>query len=468
MLFSTLKSFYEDYQMPLAHVLHHVERRGLLVDQARLTELRLSIDADMKTQAQLIKDTSGQDVVVYVKERKTDDTLCLNSPKDVAKLLKLCGLKVPTDRKTHHETTNEVALQRIFSDSGHAVPKAMLRIRELTKVRGTYVNATLFNNILYCSYIPHGTVGGRRSSRVSVFDIGTNHQNLPKYSDLGKAYRKCIVARPGKIFVACDQKGAEDWIVQALIADNGGGEAGLDELRSGTNRHQKLACRIFTKPWEECDKNHKTGAILYYLAKKTRHGGNYDLRGRKMSEELAKEGRFFPDYVCDNFLEKFHEAEPEIRSVFHVYVQEKLKKTRQLETPIGRRRSFLSLRPFSDNSSVFRDGYSYIPQSTVGDNNGLAILFCETVSPGLVVADGHDAIYLEVKDDLRSIREAVALLSEAYNRTLSFPNGTEIHIPQEYEMGYSFGTLKTFEKDEVEKVYLSVQETDKNVTRNIN
>ena len=240
MLFSTLKSFYEDYQLPLAHVLHHVEQRGLLVNQDRLTQLRDYISGEAKHQLNIVAKEYGKEVVIYKKDAVSKDALCLNYAPDVIKLLKFCGLKVPTNRKTHSETSNEVALQRIFADTGHVVPKAMLRIRELTKVKGTYIDAKLFNNILYCSYVPHGTVGGRRSSRTNFLGLGTNHQNLPKYSDLGKAYRKCVVARPGKIFVACDQKGAEDWIVQALIADNGGGFAGLDELRSGINRHQNL------------------------------------------------------------------------------------------------------------------------------------------------------------------------------------------------------------------------------------
>jgi len=460
MLFPTLKSFYEDYQLPLAHAIHQIERRGLFVNQLRLEQLSQFIDQESIKQVDIIKQVTGKDVAIYKKDTTSKDGLCLNAPQDVIELLKFCKLKVPTIRGTGHETSNEVALQRIFSDSGHPVPKAMLRVRELTKCKGTYVNAVLWNNVLYCSYVPTGTVGGRRSSRASFLDIGTNHQNLPKYSDLGKAYRKCIVARPGKIFVACDQKGAEDWIVQGIIVDNGGSHDGLTELLTGINRHRKLACRVFAKPWDEVDKT----TIYYYLAKKTRHGGNYDLHGNRMSEELAKEGKFFPGAICNIFLDKFHEAEPDIRQTFHVYIQNKLTKTRQLETPIGRRRRFLDLRPKSDNSSVFRDGYSYIPQSTVGDNNGLAILYCETHNPGLVVADGHDAIYCEVDNDIHSIREAVALLRSAYTRKIVFPNGTEIEIPQEYELGYSFGTLVTFEKDEeIDKAYVSAKTVDKAV-----
>jgi DNA polymerase I-like protein with 3'-5' exonuclease and polymerase domains len=453
MLFPTLKDFYEQYQMPLAHALYHVERRGLMVDQQRLKALASDVATETAKQVEVIKQATGLDVVVYKKDAKDEKTVVLNAPQDVIRLFKDCKLTVPKNRQTGRETTNETALQRLASESGHPVPRAVLSIRELTKIKGTYIDAELHNSILYCTYVAIGTVGGRRSSRANFLGLGTNHQNLPKYSDLAKRYRKCIIARPGKIFVACDQKGAEDWIVCAIIVDNGGSSRGLDELRSGINRHRKLAAFLFARPEDQCTKDHPTGAILYYLAKKTRHGGNYDMYGNKMSEELAKEGQFFPGFYCQALLEKFHEFDPDIRAVFHKYVQNEMKTKRELRTPIGRRRTFLALRPFSDNSSIFRDGYSYIPQSTVGDNNGLSILYCERNAPGLVVADGHDATYTEVNDNVQSVERTTEMLLAAYNRKLVFPNGTEIEIPCEFEMGYNLKDLVTYEPDRIREAY---------------
>jgi hypothetical protein len=335
----------------------------------------------------------------------------------------------------------------------------MLAVRELTKLKGTYVNALSLNDVLYTSYLSIGTVSGRRASRAAWNGLGTNHQNLPKHSKLGLRYRGCLIARPGKIFVSCDQKGAEDWVVQGMIVDNGGSSNGLEELRAGVNRHQKLAARLFGKPLADCAKDAgDPPGVWYDLGKRTRHAGNYGMRGNRMSETYAREGKHFPATVCDALIAQFHFIEPDTQNKFQAYVERELLRCRCLSTPIGRVRQSLSIRPYSDNSAVFREFYSYIPQSTVGDNTGLAIIHCERHDPGLVVLDAHDALTLEVADNLRAVKSAVELLENAFDRTLVFPNGTEIKIPLEFELGYDMKNIVKFDRsDQTEEIYQRAQ-----------
>lgn len=296
----------------------------------------------------------------------------------------------------------------------------------------------MVDSILYTSYGVANTVTGRRSARATIFtnekgeSIGTNAQNLPKQSDLGKQFRECIIARPGRIFVSCDQVQAEDWIVSALIADNGGGTHGLDELKARVDRHKRLAMQIFKKPESECSK----GTMLRYMGKKTRHAGNYGMQAPRMAAVLAGEGFAVNRQYCEVLLNEFHKAEPEIRGTFQAYVESELRKCRNLQTPIGRTRYFFGLRPGADNGKLFKEAFSYIPQSTVGDLTGLAILYCEQTSPGKVVMDTHDAATMEVEESVAGITEAMGLLKKAFDRKLTFPNGTEIQIPVEFEMGY--------------------------------
>jgi len=313
----------------------------------------------------------------------------------------------------------------------------------LATIKGTFVETELLNDVLYCSYVVAGTKTGRRSSRKNFLGLGTNQQNLPRHSKLGMMFRECIIARPGKIFLACDQKSAEDWGVHGLIADwsNGSCLTGISELLSGLNRHQKLACFIFGRPENECGKD----SIYYYLGKKTRHAGNYGMHGRTMSETLAGENIHIASDQCDYFLGKFHSLEPQIRDIFQKGVEEHLYRDHRLVTPIGRSRVFFDLRNHSDNAEVLRDAYSYIPQSTIGDNNGLSILHCESTSPGYVIADGHDSVTLEVEDNLSGLTAGVDLLQRGFDRTITFENGFQIRIPIEFELGYSLGEMVTCE-----------------------
>ena len=453
-IFNSLSDFYRLYEMPLQAAFFDVENRGISVDTSRLHAVRDHINSEMAIAVDEIRKRTGRTVCVYAADRASKSDVCLNSNKDIRKFLKDLKYKLPTSRYTHNETANEAALQELYAKHGDEVLRLILRIRELAKAKGTYVDAVLLDNILHCSYIVAGTVGGRRSSRKHFLDIGTNGQNLPKHSVLGKLYRRCLVARPGRIFIACDQRGAEDWIVQAMIADNGGSPSGLQELQAGINRHRKLASFLFAVPEASCTKD----SLYYFLGKKTRHAGNYDMHELTMAQTLTAEGinissgqQFSPENLiktCDYLLGRFHQYESGIKQVFHSYIRRELDNTQQLATPIGRRRMFFGLRDYADNNKIYREAYSYIPQSTVGDNTGLSILALETgagdihdagldKSQAYVIADGHDAVYLECREDRHAIDEAIRSLSRSFARTLRFPNGVEISIPVEFEMGYN-------------------------------
>jgi hypothetical protein len=448
-LFSSLQDFCNLYEMPLARVFHEIDRRGIMVDATRLEAFVKMLDARLEICCQKIESAVKLKVVAKQPkgEKTPKGTLNLSSPTQLVSMLTGLGIKLKTSWQTGNPTSNEEALNEAYAKTGNQVLRNILEAREYNKLKGTYAEAALLDGILYSSWNVSGTVSGRRSSGSTIFQsssgkkIGTNTQNLPKQSELGRSFRECLVARPGRIFVSCDQAQAEDWIVSGLIADNGGGTRGLDELTQRVDRHRKLASKIFKKPESECSK----GTMLRFMGKKTRHAGNYGEGPGMMAtslikevpdavEQMSRDGKLIP--YCEVLLNAFHENEPEIRNTFQNYVESELRRCRTLKTPIGRERYFFGLRPGADNSKLFKEAFSYIPQSTVGDNTGLSILFCEKNSPGLVLLDGHDSITLESEDSEEEIRNSIELLKKAFDRKLIFPNGTEVKIPVEVEIGY--------------------------------
>ena len=474
-LFNSLQDFYENYEMPLARAFHEIDRRGVLVDTQRLQNFVTSLDADLQTACQKIEASIKLRVIPKgIKGAKTPaGTLNLSSPKQLIEVLtKQLGIKLKKDWKTKSESTGEEALNEAYAQTNNPVLKEILRVRELNKIKGTYAEATLLDSVLYCSYSVTGTVTGRRSSRETIFtsakghSIGTNTQNLPKQSELGKRFRECIIARPGKIFLSCDQSQAEDWVVCAIIADVSGKTEGLDELKKGIDRHKRLATQIFQKSEAECGK----GTMFRFMGKKTRHAGNYGMKAPKMAVELAKEGFSLGVKYCDTLLERFHAFEPEIRNSFQSSVENSIRISRILKTPIGRERYFFGLRPDADNSKIFKEAFSYIPQSTVGDNTGLAILYCEREEPGYVVMDGHDSVTLEVEDSFESVYEGIELLQNSFDRIITFPNGTQIKIPVEFEIGYDLRDedskgkhskgLKEVSRDAITKAITTLRQED--------
>lgn len=445
----TARQFYYDYELPLAHAFHAISKRGILVDKDGLSDLRKYINSELTEACSRMSALVGKTVAAstdfasdILKLGKKVPYLNLGSPKQVLDLLKQdLKLKVPKKRGIggfSRESTDEESLQELFAETGNNVLKDILRVRELNKVLGTYVDAKLANGVLYSAYLVTGTVTGRRSSRANYLGLGANGQNQPKHSDLGKRFRRCLVARPGKIFVSCDQIQAEDWIVQGLIADIGGDTRGLEELRQGLDRHSRLAAFIFGKPLDKCGKD----TPERFMGKKIRHAGNYDMGANRFAAVMAQEGFTVPESHCAWLLEKFHSYDPGIRGIFHKYIQDCLKTSRQITTPFGRVRQFFSLRDYSDNRKLFKEAYAQDPQSTVGDNTGMSVLWTELHHPGLVVMDGHDAIVLELPDNFEAIRDGVHWLSEAFDRIIRFPNGLEIKIPIEFEIGYNLQEMK--------------------------
>jgi len=459
-----LKHFYEGYERRLYHVLHTAEQRGVAVDTDRLSALRRTVLQELDKTTSSVGAIVKRDVFpskefAKAKGFKKEKTYFnLSSGKQVLGELKRLGLKIPTvydyKLKKSKETSGESALNTLYAETNAPILKHILRSRELCKLLGTYIDIKLRDSAdglheLVCQYAVTGTVTGRRSSRKVILGYGTNLQNLPKHPSLDEMllppeqrlferYRECLVARPEKLLISADQVQAEDWMIQGIIADVSGDRRGLDELLGNVDRHRKLAAFLFSKPEAECGKD----TPARFFGKKTRYAGSYDMKDQRFAEAFAAEGYAVTRAHCAFLLDRFHQFDPGIKQVFHRYVQEQLSKTRTLRTPLGRERVFFGLRSFNDNSKIFKEGYAYIPQSTIGDNTGLAICYIEKEWPVLLM-DGHDAVTLEVEDTDDSILRALRLLKNAFNREIVFLNGLRVTIPIEYELGYNLkDTLK--------------------------
>lgn len=450
------KEYYELYEMPLARAFYNINQRGIATDPTKLQRLREFINGELAVRCATISTQVGKPVIPQAPPKAKPNPLVLNlsSGPQILEQMKTFGMIPPKKKRADNswsESSDEESINELFAETGHPFLKELLRVRELNKLLGTYVNVELENNVLYGAYFVTGTVTGRRSCRENFLGLGSNLQNQPKHTDLASKYRECLVARKGRIFVKCDQVSAEDWLVQGLIADLSGDRKGFLELKSRIDRHAKLGAFVFGKPIDQCGKD----TPERFMGKKVRHAGNYDMEAFRFAGEMAKEGHVVKESFCTWLLERFHQADPGIKHVFHAYVQEELRLRRCLTTPFGFTRQFFSLRDYGDNKKVMKEGYAQIPQGTVGTNTGFAILWLEDKHPGYVVLDDHDAVTLEVPDNLGSVCDAASWLQEAFNRVIRLPKGLEFTIPIELELGYNMNEMKTVKCDNLSKAGLT-------------
>jgi len=459
------------YEHALQAAYYHIGNRGICVNTTRIAEAKAIVKAEIARNLAIVSSQWGTKVFVGAANAPEEATKSVNAGGAInlnatqGRYALLTGLKnlgyevVKVAKKNdageyeQNYSTGELALQKMLSRNQFGYPggdpaiRAILKIRELEKLYSSYLIARLLmrqeDNFFLTNYNVAGTLAGRRSSRRHTFGFGNNAQNFPKHSDVANMYRRCLVARPGNIFLMVDQISAEDWPVSALS----GNTHALEELRGGiVDRHSKMASLIFgmrIPGKNEPDWNTAKHDEYRYLGKKVRHASNYDMKAGRMSEALAQEGKSYSEAQCKVLLETAAKADPSIDAVFHKYVKDCLSRTRTLITPFGRERQFLGARPNDANSSIFKEAYAYIPQSVVGDNTGFALLsLCSQSGTAgqYIVQEGHDSIVQDIPDDVEKVYQVLLRTCGAFDRVIRFYNGIEVKIPIEAEVGYDFQT----------------------------
>ena len=458
------------YEHALQAAYYDIGNRGICVNVPRIIEAKSKVKAEIARNLAIASNQWGTKVFVCaanqpdeaVKGINAGGAININATQGRYALLtglKTLGYEVVKITKKNAEgdyeqnySTGELALQKMLSKNQFAYPggdpaiRAILKIRELGKLYSSYLNARLLsrntNAFFLSNYNVAGTLTGRRSSRRHTFGFGNNAQNFPKHSDVASMYRRCLVARPGNIFLMVDQISAEDWPVSALSENY----QALKELQDDTDmygRHTRLASVIFGIPLTAKTPGEWKDSMERYLGKKCRHASNYDMKAGRMSDSLAQEGFSFSERDCKVLLDKVAAHDPSVQKIFHKYVQECISKQHMLITPFGRERQFLGARPNDSNSSIFKEAYAYIPQSTVGDNTGFAVLAMETKYPvgeRFVVQEGHDSIVQDVPENIETVYKYLLRVGESFKRRITFHNGITVEIPIEAEVGYDFQT----------------------------
>jgi len=449
------------YEHALQAVLFDVSNRGIRIDIERIKHGREVVRAEIARNLAIASNQWGCTVFIGAENEPADSDGAANINATQGKFallkkLKDLGYNVPKIAKKNDEgeyeseySTGELALQKMLSTNQFNYPggdpaiKSVLKIRELGKLKSGYLNARLLNRggePYYLSiYNAAGTITGRRSSKKHTFGLGGNGQNFPKHTDLAALFAECLIAREGHIFLFVDQIQAEDWPVSALAQNH----QALNDLRAGVDRHTKLASMLFGIAIASRTEKQWKDSMERFLGKKVRHANNYDMKAPRMADELAKEGHAIEEPKCAFLLNKMAQIDPNVKGVFHKYVQDVINATRILTTPFGRERQALSIRPGDTNSQKFKELYAFIPQSTVGDNTGFSLLRLESDYPPeerACVQEGHDSITQDVVAVPDTIYKCLCRTATAFKRTIRFHNGIEVEIPIEAELGYNFLT----------------------------
>ncbi len=221
---------FREIEMPLLRVLEDMERAGVAIDVAHLRQLSASMGERLAELTQRIHALAGE-------------PFNIGSPKQLGEVLferlkvhEQLGVKRIRRTKTGWSTDAEV----LESLSEHEVISLILEHRQVTKLKGTYVDSLPelvhpATGRIHTSYNQAGAVTGRLSSS------DPNLQNIPVRTELGRRIRQAFVAPPGRVLLAADYSQIE----LRLMAHISGDPALQAAFRDGDDVHRRTASLVF-------------------------------------------------------------------------------------------------------------------------------------------------------------------------------------------------------------------------------
>ena len=329
----------EDLYFNLSHKLikplFDMQNFGYKIDTAKREEIDKNLSKDLVDLQERLDKAVGHPINV-------------SSPKQMKELLYEEFKLPPVYRKRKEKdgstkqtiTADDDALEELDRKfPGNPMFKLIQDIRGVSKLLSTYVKAPLDKDgRIRCSYVIAGTDTGRLSSRESVFETGTNLQNIPR----SELIRSLFIPDPGHLMVNADLSQAEARVVAYLSRE----ERLQTVFEQGGDVHRKNASMIFQKGLSQITENER------YIGKMLVHAANYIIGARKFAREVGT-----TENKAREFLNSYYAQYPRIRR-WHDEVQEQLRKTRTLTTPLGRKRMFFGR--WGDD--MLRAAVAYIPQ----------------------------------------------------------------------------------------------------------
>ena len=317
---SALSRVLEEIELPLVPVLARMEIAGIAVDRGALAVMSKEFDVRLATLEQKIHEAAGE-------------SFNIGSPAQLGRILfeKLGYPAVKKTAKTKSWATGSEVLEELAALSSGPVPGLVLEWREISKLKGTYVDA------LPAAIAPDGRIHTRYDQAVAatgrLSSNAPNLQNIPVRTEAGRAIRRAFVAPRGSVLVAADYSQIE----LRLLAHLSGDAALLETFRRGEDIHRATAARIFDVAPDAVTSDQRRGA------KTINFGVLYGMGPFALAAELG-----VPRAEAKEFIAAYFERFPRIRACLDS-ILEKARATGSTETIFGRVRPIPGLHDRNHN-----------------------------------------------------------------------------------------------------------------------
>lgn len=407
----SLFKFHQEFVEDLVEPLSAMTQRGVAFDSKQCSKLRRQYESD----------------VVHLQEKLdaiVGHPLNIGSHKQMTTwLFTELGLppqyKLRKGKETKTLAADEEALSKLYVHHKLEPIAIVLEMREKKKLLTTYLRIRLDEDKrIRCTYNIAGTETGRLSSSATAFGTGTNLQNIPDGE-----IRKFLAADEGYTIVNADLSQAEARVVAYLSEDR----RLIEVFETGGDIHTKNASNIFGVKESEVTSEQR------YIAKRGTHSINYGAGFKTVGESAG-----IPASEAKRVIARYFASYPRIK-LWQMQVQNRLRNSRVLTTPFGRKRTFFN----RFNDSLLKEGLAYVPQSTVADIVNQAIIHLykkwQTQEDKILLLQVHDSIVCQCKEEL--LQETIQEVKEALSIPLVINNRTMI-IPSDVKIGQNWGELR--------------------------
>ena len=390
-----------DIEFPLTPVLAAIEEEGMRVEPAQLEKA----SAELGEKIEEIR--ARIDAIV-------GEPINLNSPRQLGELLfgKMKLLEKPKKTRTGQYVTDEETLRKLEGKS--PLVTDILEYRELTKLKGTYLDAlpryiSPKDGRIHSTLLQMVTATGRLASQ------NPNLQNIPVRSDAGKLIRRAFVARDGHhSILSADYSQVELRLMAALSAD----PAMVAAFQSGRDIHAETAARIYG-----IDRADVT-SDMRRAAKTVNFGIIYGISAFGLSQRLN-----CPRGEAAALIESYFAQFPGVKAYMDKLVSDATEKG-YAETLCGRRRNLPDLRSANANlrSAAERTAINTPIQGSAADMIKIAMVRVAQLLLGRrsrMIMQIHDELLIDLHEDEHELIEQI---KDTMRNALPLPNGVPLEV----------------------------------------
>ena len=404
-----LTDVYRTIERPLVPVLIGVEQAGVHIDTPALARQSQTIERELAQRSLSIFAMAGGEFNI-------------NSPKQLAEIL-FDKLQLPVLKRTGTSKAPSTAVEVLEELAlAHDMPRQILEWRQLTKLKGTYVDALPqlvhpATGRVHTSFNQAVAATGRLSSS------DPNLQNIPIRTPLGREIRGAFIAEPGHLLISADYSQIEFRVLAHMAQE----PVLMEAFRAGRDFHADTALRIFGEDSGRDPHDLRATAKMV----------NYAVLYGKTAFTLAKDIGVGQG-AAQEFIDAYFAGFPLVRG----FIDRTLAEARVhgiVSTLYGRRRLVpeLNSRDFQRRSAAEREAVNMPIQGTAADIMKRAMIDVDRALRGRtdtrMILTVHDELLFEVEES--RVDEVVAVVTASMEgaATLDVPLVVDVGVGQNWK-----------------------------------